>query len=314
MKRIGLAFYEWALLIGAMVALSTTSTMAGTFTTPLTNAFLSVDLNGGPIASASATTEGWGTTGPLGPDGFGVQWSPWGGPTSTGGDGTQLPSSQSSPNVSANTISKTFGSVMATLSINTTTNAAAYGQVSGAASMNSRDRGSPTGTANDNDVFRDLVFAGGSGGNVQSTNYLQLLLSGLTPGAQYKVALYSFDTTGAHSTNWSATAPTQELALTGYFDTGTNNFHAPADEQTITWASGGPTQAPAVFTVTASGTGTASAYGWGGSGVTGSQNSDTSYINGFQLAQVPEPASIVLISLGLVGGVGFVARRRGCRA
>ena len=46
---------------------------------------------------------------------------------------------------------------------------------------------------------------------------------------------YSFDTTGNHTTNWSATAPTTQVGLTGYFTTATNTFLAPGDESW--WAS-----------------------------------------------------------------------------
>jgi hypothetical protein len=288
----------------------------GNFTGPLTNAFLSADMNGGNIAGNQCTTEGFvGATGvrPVPPDPFGVSWIGWGGPGvafgggDTGGDSTQLPSSQSTPNVNASSISKIFGAVTATVSINTATNAAQYGTVNGVASMNSRDRGAPAGAANDNDLFRDLLFAGGSGANVQSTNYLQLTLTGLSPNTAYTLATYSFDTTGAHTTNWSATAPTTELGRTGYFDPGTNNFHAPADEQSITWVAGTTTQAPAVFNVVTDGTGAVSVYGWGGNGVTGNQNSDTTYLNAFQVANVPEPASIGLIGLAVTG---IASRRR----
>src|SRR5580692_5808657 len=100
--------------VAALAMASSSFGSTGNFTSPLTNAFLSVDLNGGPIASANATTEG--SNGPSGsptisPDPFGVTWSPWGGPASTNGDGTQLPSSQSSPNVFASSIAKAFGGV-----------------------------------------------------------------------------------------------------------------------------------------------------------------------------------------------------------
>jgi hypothetical protein len=277
----------------------------GNFTSPLTSAFLSVDLNGGNIANQNATTEGWGTSGPLGPDNFGVQWSPWGGPTGTGGDGTQLPSSQSSPTVTATSISKTFGSVTATLSIDEVNSSYYSGNT-----LNSRDRGAPSGTANDADMFRDLVFAGSSGA-IQGQNYLQLTLSGLTAGAQYEIATYSFDTTGSHSMNWTATAPTEENNKDGWWDgTADGTFTAPADEQTITWTGGGATQAPAIFTVTANGLGDISVYGFGGNGVTGNQNADTSYLNGFQIETVPEPATAALFGFGSLLSMLFIRRRK----
>ena len=308
-----------ALAILLVSIASSARATTGAFTGPLTGAgILSVDMNGGPITSAQATTEGWNGSAVV-PDSFGVTWSPWGGPGAafnsgnTGGDSTQLPSSQSGPNVSANSINKTFGAITATLSINVATNSGSYAQVGGAASMNSRDRGTPSGPANDGDLFRDLVFAGTSGSNVQGTNYLKLQFSGLTPGGIYKVATYSFDTTGAHTTNWTATAPAQQLALTGWFDGPSNNntFAAPADEQSISWTGGTATQAPAIFTLTADAGGTLAVYGFGGNGVSGNQSSDTSYVNGFQIAAVPEASSFVLggAVCGLVG-LTYIARRK----
>jgi hypothetical protein len=288
--------------IGLLTGFGASTAHAAPFTSPVTNAFLSVDINGGNIASNNCTTEG--SNGPSGtpvlsPDPFGVQWQPWGGPTNTNGDGTQLPSSQSSPNVNSTNITKTFGSVTATLiAPGTSTN---YGTVNGVASMNSRDRGSPTGAAGDSDLFRDLMFAGTSGSNVQSTNYIELTLSGLTPNTGYEIATYSYDSTGTHTTNWTATAPTN--GTVGWTPGGT--FTAPADEQSIAWTPG-TTPAPAIFSVTTDPSGSVSLWAYGGNGVTGNQNSDTTYINGFQVA-VPEPASIGLLA---ISGLVLFKRRR----
>jgi hypothetical protein len=281
----------------------------GSFTGPLTDAFLSVDLNGGPLASAVAPTEGYNgsSSTPFYADQYGVTWSPWGGNTYSGGDGTQLPSSQSSPNINASSISKTFGTLTATLSIDTTLNSGAYGTVNGVASMNSRDRGAQTGVtylppaSSDGDMFRDFVFAGGSGSQVQGENYLQLTLTGLTPGASYQLALYSFDGSGGHSMNWTGVAPTTSNNLDGWWapsPVGNNTFTAPFDQQTITWSGGGTNNfpAPAVFTETANGSGNVTVYGYGGTG--SGQSGDTSYLDGFQIAQVPEPSALALFGLG----------------
>jgi hypothetical protein len=307
---------KYALVGCSLVASLATSSAVfaattGNFTSPLTNAFLSVDVNGGIIASNDSSTEGWNQSHSapvLGTDPFGVQWSPWGGPTNTSGDGTQLPNSNGG-GVQASTITKTFGAVTATISASgTASNYAA----NGSGFLNGRDRGTPTGTANDNDLFRDLEFAGGSGSNVQSTNYLQVTLTGLSPNTSYQFAGYSDDPTSGHSEAWTATPPTSNLQNgdhLGYNPNPTNVFTAPADEQVITWTSGGANPAPAVLTVTTDATGSVSLWTWGGSGTTADQGSSSSYINGFQIAvaSVPEPTSMALLG---IASLSLLGRRR----
>src|SRR5262245_39775999 len=103
------------LSLAIVVSVSPAFASTGNFTTPLTSAFLSVDINGGVISSTGCDTEGTDT--------FGVTWLSWGGPASTGGDGTQLPNSNAS--VTSSNISKTFGSVTVKISLEPT-NTAAY--------------------------------------------------------------------------------------------------------------------------------------------------------------------------------------------
>ncbi len=325
-----------AAIAGALSYGPTVFGSTGNFSSPLTNAFLSVDINGGPLTSAVTPTNGYNdntSAGAFSADNFGVVWTPWGGNAYAGGDGTQLPSSQSPTVVSASSISKTFSingppvtdntyfnppflgqttiqPVTATISIDTTNNTSQYAQVGGVASMNSRDRGTPTGAngLNDSDMFRDLLFAGGSGSNVQGTNFIQVLFGGLTPGQSYEIAMYSYDSSGGHTTNWTDVAPTTSGGLDGWWASspaGNNTFTAPT-EQSITWTSG-TTPAPAIFDEVANSNGLVTLWAWGGNGVTGNQSSDTTYVNGFQIAAVPEPGSIGLLALS---SIGLIARRR----
>ncbi|MGA2916261.1 MAG: PEP-CTERM sorting domain-containing protein [Sedimentisphaerales bacterium] len=280
----------FCLILAAAFAMNASATTTGTFTGPLTNAILSVDLNGG-TTSNDCPTEGWNgskTTPVLNADPYGVTWSPWGGPTNTCGDGTALPSG-----TGVSSISKTFGTKKVTISLpgNLAKYASGY--------MNSRDRGSPTPNYNtDNDMFRDLLYVGGS--SKQSNNYMQIDVNGLTPGMQYQLALYSYDWQNAKTVNWTATAP---INSEGWVATN-GNFTAPADEQTITWTSGGARPAPAVFTLTANSSGVVTVWGWGGDGITGHNSADTTYINGFQIT--PEPATMTLLCLG---GLALLRKR-----
>jgi hypothetical protein len=74
----------------------------------------------------------------------------------------------------------------------------------------------------------------------------------------------------------------------------------PSDEKTLGFASGTPNAA--IFTLTANGPGDISVWGYGGDGLV-DQNSECSYLNGFQLATaaVPEPASIELLAAATIG-------------
>jgi len=308
--------------------------VVGPFTSPLTsNLVLSADLNGGTTSgtypssftygNASANEGNTGT--PNGPDQYNVNWTPWAGPAYYGGDGVNaFPNSngQATGLAGLATVSATLGGYTATLSASGTLSNYASGQP-----LNSRDRGSVGGNATstsggnafDANVFAHFAFGGTSGSNLQGTNFLQLTVAGLLANTNYLFAGYSDDFTSGHSENWTAVAPALDNSGSGHgigWWDGMGGFKAPADEETQTWITSSmavnetaATSAPggALLSVTTNGSGSFSVWTFGGSGNTGDNNATTSYINGFQIATVPEPTTIGLIG---VAGLGLMARRR----
>jgi hypothetical protein len=332
-QRVFCVFAALLMLAAASSAWATTTT--GAFTAPLTSGLvLSVDINGG-LASDQKPGEGWNgsnSSPAFFPDQYGVTWSPWVGstaPSGQSGDGTVWPQGTGQAGTagtaagSNNTtiFNKVFGSVIASVSAPGT--ASQYGNPK----INSRDRGNAPGgltapynsgtTANakDVDMFRDLIFGAGSGSNVQGTNMLQVQFSGLTPGNLYQVALYSFDNSSPNLTSWTATAPTTSGGLLGWWAASpvdNNTFNPPADVQTIDWKNGansGTLRAPATFTLTANGGGSISVWAWGGDGLV-DQSANNTYLNGFQLAAIPEASAFAMggAVCGMIG-LTYIARR-----
>jgi Dockerin type I domain/PEP-CTERM motif len=293
-----------AVVPGGGSALGQIST--GNFVSPSTTAFLSVDMNGGSWSAndAQSPTEGWDQNNSdpqISPDQYGVTWTPWGGPTYDGGDGIQLPTNQSGTSLSpSSNITKTFsgistsnvssGAITATLSA--PGEAAAY-TPNGTGNINSRDWGDgfaqgATGPAFDIDMWRDFVTGQSSYADVQSTNFLQLQLSGLNPNSKYTVDLFSYNE--YYTVPTAATAmPPIEVNYVGFgwwnpASPGQKQFTAPADEQVQNPATGGGSlAAPAALTVITNGQGTGYVWLWGGSGNTGDQNGTDTDLNGFQI-------------------------------
>ncbi len=85
-----------ASISGLVIAAGAFASVTGPFTGPLTHGVvLSADINGGTTSGTypsaivygnSSATEG-NTGSPVGPDQYGVTWSPWAGPAYYGGDG-----------------------------------------------------------------------------------------------------------------------------------------------------------------------------------------------------------------------------------
>jgi Dockerin type I domain len=301
--------YEMALSFAAAMAFNSWvvgQIQTGQFSAPSTTAFLSVDINGGSWSnnSASSPTEGWNqsfSASAYSPDPYGVSWTGWGGPTYDFGDGTQLPNGTLGVYASSNT--KTFtglpssvaspGGMVATLSGPGTPSTYT---LNGTGTLNSEDDGTGwtaglTGPAFDIDVWRDSVSGEASFHDVQSTNFLQLQLSGLKKNSSYTVSLYSYNPFEGFSYQESATAmPPQEpnFESWGWWANQTTNpgnetFTAPSDEQVGTWSGNGTPAAPAMLQVITDGQGNAYVWTWGGSGMTGDQNASISYLNGFQI-------------------------------
>ena len=283
------------LIVGLVLVVVLAVNASGTvtpFSGPLTNAILSVDLNGGKTTDLKPT-EGLGAA-----DAYGVVWTPWG-----GADGIQLPQNQEGVLSGTSSLSKQFGTTSVIISASGT-----LVNYDTANPITSRDRG--LGDTSDGYMFSDFIFGKKSGSNVQGTNYLQVEFDGLMAGGQYQVALYSYDSTYETSVNWTSTAPVLQNTWMGWWsdkcsDDGYSNiFQAPTNLQTITWGLEGDKPAPALLSLTADAGGKIFVYGFGGSGISGDQNAQNSYLNGFQISMlsmpVPEPATIALLGLGLV--------------
>jgi autotransporter-associated beta strand protein len=110
--------------------------------------------------------------------------------TTRGGDGAFLPFNPVSPVLG---ITKTFTTGIATSgAVTVSLGNGANGANN--ASINSRDRGSPTGATNNNDLYRDLVFLSRDTGTQVGGTPLIISLSGLNKNTTYRFTAYANDT------------------------------------------------------------------------------------------------------------------------
>jgi hypothetical protein len=231
-------------------------------------------------------------------------------------------------------LSKTFGSITASLSGLT------FNGTTPADNRAARDRNANSGGRSD--LYRDFVFAqifNQASGENFGRNYVKLVLSGLTPGETYEFTGYAREAAFNSADFTSPTAPSvsfqawADLATLGGLDgpaawmdanVAPGAAYAPAvggandpiphlgrsqvsGPDSLSFAD--PYYHSASFLTKADGLGTVTVYSW--SDPNDPQIAETqaaALLNGFQLANIPEPTSLVLVALGLCGLAAY--RRR----
>ena len=251
------------------------------------SAQLAVDMNGGSPAGPNL---GWdGTTNqPVN----GVTWQPWGGATTLGGDGTTLPFT----GTASQGISKTFTTGIATSGAVTVSLTNGANGANGS-TFNSRDRGSPTGTTNNNDMYRDFLFLTRDTGTGIGGSPIVISLSGLNKNTTYRFTGYANDTFNLGQYVFGEVNPrTYDYQPASEQDENNGLFAnppAPVDGSLIgprvTSGSGllpvtSADEFGSSFQITTDNTGTATIYEWSNIGFTANQGA--AVFNGFKIANV----------------------------
>jgi len=305
LKRIALkaptpfaALRHWACLAILLMALGATQALAAPSFTP----FLAVDINGynaggGQVMGPTATGyEGWeAAEGLLLPPS--IDWS--------GGGAAGL----------TRVFSTSEGNITATMS-------------GVGVSLGARNRGANGGALGE--LTQDFVFAQrdfGLGG--LGRNYIELTLSGLSPGQQYEVTAFAREPAFSNSDSFQAWTDRAALGgldgpsawLDANIGAGASYLAAPGGVNnpipTLVRAqeSGPDSSDPYAYSASilsfADAGGVVTIYGWADGNDFDPDTQGASLLNGFQIAAViPEPGTLTLVGAGLIGIL--IWRRRTC--
>jgi hypothetical protein len=155
-----------------------------------------------------------------------------------------------------------------------------------------------SGSFTDANLYNDFVYTNGSAGST-----IQLSISGVTPGKEYALTLYSYD----HTLN-SVSSETNTFAPTGNTTGGTGTVTYAVDPSTPNTVDA-PTY-NSEFSTTIYVSSTTNTLDILASANNQGDGSDGLRINGFTLSDVPEPGSLAaLAGLGAMGLIALAKRR-----